>query len=105
MSNFLNTTDEALCGLFEFVAAGAPRVGKRVKVTGGRKHRGKAGTVKRHQESKFGAGNRYGGSSMSGALSDATGKHGFCCLVEQDNGETFWVDARWCEVDQAGGEA
>lgn len=79
------------------LSAQYPGVSRRVAVVGGRKHRGKVGTVVRHQKSKFSDAFRYGGEANL-HLREMAGRHGFCCLVETDDGERFWVPAEHTEV-------
>jgi hypothetical protein len=69
-----------------------PSAGKRVRVTGGRKHVGKEGTVLRHQISKFGDAYRYG-NDASHHMRDMMGRSGWTCQVRTEAGETFWTDA------------
>lgn len=75
-----------------------PHTGRRVRITGGRKHVGKVGTVIRHQISRFTHAYRYG-NDASHHLRDLNGRYGWCCQVRTDLGESFWVDAQHTECD------
>lgn len=75
-----------------------PHPGRRVRIIGGRKHKGKVGTVVRHQVSQYGNAYRYG-NDASHHLRDMRGRYGWTCLVRTDLGEQFWVDADHTECD------
>lgn len=69
------------------------RAGIRVQVDGGRKHKGRTGTVTRHQQTKFGYPFRYGGDANI-ALRQMMGREGYVALVTPDDGKDttpFWV--------------
>lgn len=78
----------------------APRVGKRVRVTGGRKHKGKEGEVFWHGRNPF-EGRRYG-SSIERAAQDAMGKWGFRVGIRTPSGEKFFTDAANVEIIKTG---
>jgi hypothetical protein len=71
-----------------------PNPGKRVRVTGGRKHAGKEGTVQSHQRSKYRTDVFRYASDASAHLRDMEGRAGFVVSVRPDDGTApFWVDA------------
>lgn len=75
-----------------------PDVGRKVKVTGGRKHIGKAGVVRIHKLSKYSTAFRYATDAQA-QLREMAGRSGYCVLVQPDGGgESFWVDADKVEV-------
>lgn len=75
-----------------------PSPGKRVRVTGGRKHVGKEGVVTRHEVNKYRDAFRYGGDANL-HLREMMGRAGFRVCVEPECGEDpFWVDADKVEV-------
>jgi hypothetical protein len=74
-----------------------PSVGKRVKVTGGRKHTGKTGTVSRHQPSRFVNATRYA-SDAQAHMREMAGRFGYVVMVSPDDGAAFWIDADKVEV-------
>ena len=74
-----------------------PHAGRRVRVVGGRKHKGKEGLVERHQLSKYGDAYRYA-SEAQAHMRDMAGRDGWVCLVRTDAGETFWINAQHTEV-------
>jgi hypothetical protein len=74
----------------------APKKGKRVKIVGGRKHKGKEGVVFWHGRDPF-EGRRYG-SEMQQVLSNAIGMFGFRSGIQTDDGEKFFVPSEYCEV-------
>lgn len=89
---------EAWKQLAKDVDAQRPSVGKRIHVVGGRKHKGKTGSVVAHTRSRFGSAFRYGGEANL-HLREMMGRHGFIVLVHpDDNGWPFWVDADKVEV-------
>lgn len=75
-----------------------PYPGRKVRITGGRKHKGKVGTVMRHQRDRFDAtAFRYGGEAAL-MLRDMEGRYGFCCLIQPEDGTApFWVKADYTE--------
>ena len=73
-------------------SAQRPSVGKTVQVDKGRKHKGKIGQVIRHQIDKFQDAYRYG-NEASHHMRDITGRYGWCCLIQCNDGTTFWVKA------------
>ncbi len=81
-----------------------PSVGKPVYVQGGRKHKGKFGTVVRHQRDQFSHAYRYG-NDASHHMKDMAGTYGWACLVECGT-ERFWIRADYltiaCPVDIRG---
>ncbi len=79
------------------LSAQRPSYGKRVRVTVGRKHIGKEGTVERHQVSRYGSAFRYGGEANL-HMREMAGRDGFVCLVRDDGGVAFWVPAENVEV-------
>jgi hypothetical protein len=75
------------------VSLDRPYPGRRVYVDRGRKHKGKRGTVMRHERSRYTDAFRYGGDA-SQHMTEMRGRYGFRCLVRDDlTGETFWIDA------------
>lgn len=90
MSAINAATREAWQGLAQETGKARPHKGRRVEVKGG-KHKGKQGTVTRHQIDKFAKAYRYG-SSASHMMMDLMGTHGWCCLIETGS-ETFWTKA------------
>ena len=76
-----------------------PGPGRRVRVTGGRKHKGKVGYVIRYQESPYFE--KYGKrkTDVNMALREVEGRLGYICLVKcEADRSTFWVDADKVEV-------
>jgi hypothetical protein len=72
-----------------------PYPSRLVKVTGGRKHKGKEGVVVRHQYDKFSNAFRYGGDANL-QMREMAGRAGFVCLVDAGS-ERFWVKADYVE--------
>jgi len=83
-------------GLAQSVEIDRPSVGKRVRVTRG-KRAGREGIVERHQLSRYGNACRYG-DSASHMMRDMMGRSGWCVLVRDDAGATFWASADAVEV-------
>ena len=80
------------------LSQGRPIPGKTVEVIKGRKHKGKLGTVVRHQLDKFSTAYRYG-NDASHHFRDMEGTYGWACLVrDNSNGLTFWVRADYLLV-------
>lgn len=75
-----------------------PSPGKQVKVTGGRKHKGKSGIVLRHMRSHFKDYLWQYGSEANLHMRDLRGREGFVILVHPNDGPDFWVDADKVEV-------
>jgi len=71
-----------------------PVPGRKVSITGGRKHKGKRGTVLRHQLDKFVDAFRYGGEANH-HMTEMAGRFGYVCLVEnmENPSDRFWVKA------------
>jgi hypothetical protein len=69
-----------------------PHVGRRVKVTGGRKYKGREGTVVHHMVSRFCDPFRYA-SDAQAHVREMAGRFGFVVRVRDDGGAEFWVDA------------
>jgi hypothetical protein len=85
------------------VSAQRPDVGKRVRVTSG-KRAGTVGTVERHQRSKYGQAFRYGGEANL-HLREMAGRNGFAVRVRpEEGGEAFWTGGQSVEVIDAKGE-
>lgn len=78
-------------------AAERPSVGKLVLINRGRKHKGKVGTVTRHQRDAYSDAFRYGDSS-SHFLKECRGRDGYIVLVKTEENETFWVKADYAEI-------
>lgn len=88
---------QAIGKLAEGMAAERPSVGKRVTVTGGRKHKGKVGTVFYHRPDAFGHPFRYC-NDMQRAMREARGTNGFRVGIETDDGEKFFTAANQVTV-------
>ena len=74
-------------------AAQRPYPGRRVRIDGGRKYKGKIGLVVRHERDRFGSAWRYG-SDASHMLQDMIGRYGFRIQVRSDvDGSLFWCPA------------
>jgi hypothetical protein len=78
------------------LAGQRPSPGKRVRVLAG-KRKGAAGSVRRHQLSRFGNGYRFC-SDAQAQLRDLKGRYGWCVLIRGDDGHEFWADADNVEV-------
>ena len=61
-------------------------VGERVRVYGGRQHVGREGVVRKHIVSRY---NPAPQAELFGEL----GRAGYVVLVQDDDGDTFWVGA------------
>jgi hypothetical protein len=75
-----------------------PSVGRRVRVTGGRKHLGKIGVVQIHERNKFNNEAYRYGSDAQHHMRDMAGRSGWRCKILTDDGEAIWVDASKTEV-------
>ena len=84
--------------LADDMSAQFPGVGKRVRVTAGRKHLGRVGIVRWHGPDKFA--NTYYKSDAQLMLRDLRGRDGFRIRVESD-GEFFFIAADKVEVVNA----
>ena len=73
-----------------------PSVSKRVIVIQGRKHKNKEGLVFWHGRDKY-SNNQYG-SAASDALRDIIGRDGWRVGIETYEGERFFVNADYVEV-------
>ena len=74
-----------------------PSPGRRVRVTGGRKHIGRDGVVLRHMPSRYLNAFRYGGEA-SHHMREIVGRYGYVVLVQPDEGPPFWVRADYVNV-------
>lgn len=77
--------------LLTMVNLDKPEVGCTIKVLTG-KHKGKLGIVQKHIRSRFENPYRYG-NEMSHHMTDARGREGYCILIKQGDGGTFWTKA------------
>lgn len=73
-----------------------PYAGRRVSIVGGRKHKGKVGTVLTHMLDRYSDAYRYG-SDASHQMRDMRGRSGWVCKVRFDDGSTGWVKADYTE--------
>lgn len=82
-----------------------PYRGRKVRVDGGRKHKGKIGTVVRHQLDQFYDVFRYGGEA-SHHMAQMAGREGYVVMVQPDDGcQRFWVKAHYVTcIDAEAGE-
>ena len=78
-----------------------PYPGRKVRITEGRKHKGKCGKVLRHQLDKFVDAFRYGGEANH-HMTEMAGRFGYVCLVEntQDPLDRFWIKADYCLCEE-----
>lgn len=77
-----------------------PYVGRRVKVTGGRKHLGRMGTVIRHEYDRYSSAFRYGGDANM-HMREMAGRYGFIVLIKPDDGaDNFWVKADQVDTEE-----
>jgi hypothetical protein len=83
--------------LADSVESKRPIVGRRVRVTVGRKWIGTEGTVTVHWRDHGAAAWRYG-SDANFHLRDMQGTYGFRVKVRKDDGAEFWCDADKVEV-------
>lgn len=83
---------EALGGMMADVSKTRPSVGRRVRVVGGRKYRGREGQVFWHGQGFDPSAGRYG-NVFSDALRQAAGRYGYRVGVRCDDGSKFFVDA------------
>lgn len=78
-----------------------PSAGKTVRVVGGRKHKGKIGTVQVHKLSRYSDAYRYA-SEAQAHMRDMRGRDGWVCRVlvlgAGSYSEAVWIDARHLEV-------
>lgn len=72
-----------------------PDPGKRVLVVGGRKHKGKTGTVVRHRRDQFY--HWYCVPEANAHLREMAGRAGFVVLVQTES-DLFWIRADYVEV-------
>lgn len=79
------------------LSAQRPYEGRRVRVTDGRKHVGKQGTVTRHMVSRYDDPFRYA-SEAQAHMREMAGRFGYVVRVRQDDGAEFWVRADYVEV-------
>lgn len=70
-----------------------PFPGRRVRIDGGRKYKGKIGTVVRHERSKFDRDAFRYGSDGNLMLREMQGRRGYRIQVRTAFGETFWTEA------------
>ena len=98
MSAINAETRDAWQSIADELSKQRPWPGRRVRVTGGRKHAGKEGTVLRHQVSKYNDVFRYA-SEAQAHMREMAGRSGFVVLVQPDNdSKPFWVDADKVDV-------
>lgn len=100
MSAINAETRDAWQALADMLGPQRPVPGRRVCVRGGRKHKGKSGTVVRHMPSRYRSDRYMSEASLHMRdMRDMRGKDGFVVLVESDDGgERFWVNAEHVEV-------
>ena len=84
------------------LSADSPRKGKRVLIEGGRKHKGKTGTVFYHGPDRFNPPGRYCGNGLQKAMYQILGVYGYRIGVETDSGEMFFCPAEYARVIQVG---
>lgn len=97
MSFLTEVPRESLQSLFNTVAQDKPAVGCTVRIKEGRKHKGKIGIIKRHMIDGYADAFRYGNSATH-YMTQARGRYGYVVLVQEENGNTFWVKADYCMV-------
>jgi hypothetical protein len=85
---------QALPGIIKEATKDQPRVGDKIKVVGGRKHKGKEGVVFWRGNAKT-YGRRYG-SDLQQVMSDALG-HRARLGVKSADGEKFFLPMSQCE--------
>jgi hypothetical protein len=89
-------TRDAWQSIADEVSRQRPYVGRKVRVTAGRKRLGRVGTVIRHERDRFDRSTfRYGGDAHM-HLAEMRGREGFAVLVQPDDGqsvEPFWIKA------------
>lgn len=99
--SWMSMSQESGQGLANLLAAGRPSVGKTVRVTRGRKHLGKEGTVFWHGPDQFNkSASRYG-SPFEQDCRKIRGVYGFRVGVQTADGEKFFIDASHIEIVEA----
>lgn len=83
--------------LADSVEPNRPTVGRRVRVTEGRKWLGSEGVVTVHWRDSGSSAWRYGGDANL-HLRDMAGRYGFRVKVRRGDGVEFWCDADKVEV-------
>lgn len=94
MSVLNERTREAWQAIANDLSKQRPYAGRRVRIVGGRKHKGKEGTVTRHQLDHYEDAFRYGGEA-SQHMAQMAGRDGYVVMVRPDAGKPFWVKARF----------
>lgn len=80
------------------LSAQRPSPGRHIRVTASRKHKGKEGTVVRHEASRYDRAFRYGGEANL-HMREMAGRSGFRVLVQHSTTpEKFWIDADKVDV-------
>lgn len=82
---------EAWQALANEVSKDRPYVGRRVTVTGGRKHKGKSGEVVRHERDRYVDAFRYGNEAQH-HMTQMRGRYGYVVLIDTGT-ERFWTKA------------
>lgn len=101
MSDHIHYGSSEYWGALRDIAVGmndSIRVGLRVTVEGGRKHKGRIGTVTRHKRSAYEQNVFRYGSPASADLASMRGREGFVALVTpNDDGDPrpFWVPCKY----------
>lgn len=87
---------QALGEVMNRVASELPKVGKRVEITEGRKHKGKVGVVFWRGADKYNRPSRYG-SDMDKCMAQAMGRNDRIG-IETEGGEKFFVPLPYAKV-------
>jgi hypothetical protein len=85
-------------GIAKDLSADRPSVGKRVRVTGGRKYKGKEGQVQRHMVDQFNPWKWQYSDGPARLMMEMTGTYGYRIQIASDDGSLFWIDADKVEV-------
>jgi hypothetical protein len=93
----MTTHREAWQQVANTVSISRPSVGRRVVVTGSKKHNGKVGIVRWHGVDKYSDAFRYCDNAQA-TMREMMGTYGYCVKIVLDNGESFFVKADQCEV-------
>jgi hypothetical protein len=91
--SWMSMSQENGQALANSLAEGRPKVGMRVTVVEGRKHKGKVGEIVWHGVDQF-RGRQYG-SPFQQSCANIMGTHGFRVGVRADDGEKFFVPATY----------
>jgi hypothetical protein len=98
MSAINADTAKAWQAIADRLSVTRPSTGKTIRVSGGRKHKGKVGIVEIHQISHYTNVYRYG-NEASHHMRDLSGREGWVCRVRCiATGESFWIAAEHVDV-------